>query len=90
MHECTLALFFLFFVVRVHPSCGLLTSTNAAPHRGLSRHWSRQDFPGLLPVPEGDPYLAGVARGLPKILLQFGFKLKLPAETVENRIQTLI
>lgn len=37
------------------PPGGLHTSTNAAPHRVLSPQWSRQEFPALLPAPEGDP-----------------------------------
>lgn len=76
-----------------HPSCGLHTPTNAAPHRGLSRHCSRQDFPGLLGTPEGGPHPARGRSGAltAAALLKHtskGWVCKRPAETVEEWNQT--
>lgn len=79
----------------VPPSSGLHTSTNAAPHPALSRRWSRQAFPWLLPKPEGDPNPAHGRRGSADWRGSSGVDrsgeatrwLKLPAESAENETQ---
>lgn len=58
VHKRTLAaiLFFgdVFSGACLIPSYGPRPPTDAAPRPALSPHRPRQDFPGLLPTPEGD------------------------------------